>query len=61
MRFVTQREQHGTILEVSIVAEPFRMTIRDSYGGTTRQLLETEDNCLFFSPNGAQDFSSSAR
>lgn len=57
VRFTTERPDHGTILDVSIVAEPFRMTIMDSYGGTTRQLLQTDHNCLFFSPNGAQDFS----
>jgi alpha-glucosidase len=57
VRFVTRRDRHGTILTVSIVREPFRMTITDSYGATTYRLLESDDNCLFFRPNGPQDFS----
>ena len=57
VHFITERPQHGTILDVSVAGEPFRMTIKDSYGGNTYQLLQTDDNSLFFRPNGPQDFS----
>ncbi|MGO8899878.1 MAG: TIM-barrel domain-containing protein [Isosphaeraceae bacterium] len=62
---IVTRDQDGkVILSVRIENEPvvcdqcrFRMTITDLYDGDPHKLLQTDDKCLFFTPNGEHDFS----
>ncbi len=54
---IVTRRPWGIILSVRIESEPFRMTITDLYDGDPHELLHTDDKCLFFTPNGEDDFS----
>jgi alpha-glucosidase len=53
----SSRPDGKVILSIRIESNPFCVTITDLYYPVPHVLLRTEDKCLFFTPNGDQDFS----